>query len=357
MNLSPSETDRHSLNTRVVIVGAGPIGLELAVALKARGIAFEILDAGVIGHTIAWWAPQTRWFSSNERIAIAGVPLLTTDQSKATREEYLTYLRSVVAQFDIQVRCHQRVTDIQRSDDGFVVTSESSNAGLAIECSEVVLAVGGLDHPRRLDIPGADLPHVDGYLREPHRYCGQNVMIIGGRNSAAEAALRLHHVGAHVSLSYRGNELPSDHIKYWLYPELQGLIRAGRIAAYFNTQPVQITPSHVVLTSPDGEQSVAADHVLSLIGYVQDKSLFRTAKVELTGDSERPRVDEESLETSVPGLYVAGTAIAGTQSSHYKIFLENCHDHVDRIVAHIAGEKVAERSREYRLNAEAAPES
>ncbi len=352
----------HRPQTRVAIVGAGPFGIELAVALKRNRIPFEIFDAGPIGKTISWWAPQTRWFSSNDRIAIAGVPLMTPDQAKATREQYLTYLRGIVTQFGIHVRCYQPVIDIRREQSGFTVVSETPGGPSELACEAVVLAVGGLGHARRLGIEGEDLPHVDGYLREPHRYYGRKVLIIGGRNSAVEAALRLHHAGAEVSLSYRGQQLPKDDIKYWLYPELRGLIQAGKITAYLGTRPIRITSSHVVLESSEPakratQTTVAAEEVLTLIGYEQDKTLFHKAGVELVEDAQRPLVDEATLETNVPGIYVGGTAVAGTQSSRYRIFLENCHRHVDQILAHLTGNVAVPSDATFQRQIESAPES
>jgi thioredoxin reductase (NADPH) len=223
--------------TRVVIVGAGPIGLELAVTLRRHQIPFEIFDAGTLGQAIVRWAPETRWFSSNDRIAIAGVPLLTPDQSKATREQYLTYLRGVAAQFAIHLHCYQPLTEIRPRQVGFTVATQTAGEPSEWDCEAVVLAIGGLDRPRRLGIEGEDLPHVAGRMGEPHQYFGRKVLIIGGRNSAVEAALRLYHVGAEVSLSYRHEQLPRDHIKYWLLPEIEGLIRSGHIKAYFGTRP------------------------------------------------------------------------------------------------------------------------
>ena len=356
-----ADPNSRRLSTRVVIVGAGPIGVEVAVACRRRSIPLEILDAGAIGHTISWWAPQTHWFSSNDRIAIAGVPLQTADQGKATREQYLTYLRGVVDQFGIRVRCFQRVVDIRSHLAGFTVVTKSAAGQAEIGCEAVILAVGGLDRARRLGIEGEDQPHVDGYLREPHRYHGRRVLIIGGRNSAVEAALRLHHVGAKVCLSYRGAQLP-DRIKYWLLPEIQGLIRSGRITAHFNTRPTRITPTDVILESVTQPASqapirVPADDVLTLIGYEQDKSLFRRAGVALVGENERPQFDETTMETNVPGIYIAGTAVAGTQTSHYKTFLENCHQHAEQILSHLTGQPAAAHDPRFQQDIEAAPES
>lgn len=343
----------------VTVVGAGPIGLEIAVALKRAGIAFTILDAGSIGQTISWWAPETRWFSSNERISIAGVPLLTTDGSKANREQYLNYLRGVAKQFQLQIQTHTRVTCIDRKADHFCITSKSNGIEQQATATSVILAIGGTDSPRKLSIPGENLPHVDGYLRETHRYFGRRVLVIGGRNSAIEASLRLHHAGAEVTLSYRGRSLPEDGIKYWLQPEISGLIRSGRIQAHFGTVPVAITPNTVQLKSIDDTESilVQVDDVLSLIGYEQDKSLLRAAGVELVDSMKRPVYHPDTMETNVPGLYVAGTATAGTQTSKYRTFLENCHDHAERIVAHLTGASAQDITRDYEQQANMAPES
>ncbi len=358
-----SQRDPQSASTRVAIIGGGPIGLELAVTLKRLGIAFQVFEAGTLGNTIAWWAPQTRWFSSNERIAIAGIPLLTPDQSKASREQYLTYLRGVATQFDIPIRTHCPVVNIHKLDKGFQVTAKPAGGLQTWSAESVVLAVGGTDHPKRLNIPGEDLPIVDGYLRETHRYFGRRVLVIGGRNSAIEAALRLHHAGAHVALSYRGDALPEDGIKYWLLPEIRGLLEAGRVTNLLGTRPVAISESGVRLKTADGSiTEFRADDVLSLIGYEQDKTLLKSAGVHLVDDMQRPEYDPETMQTNVPGLYVAGTATAGTQSSKFKTFLENCHDHVDRIAAHLTGttvEAVRRNSvrRAYSDQIAAAPES
>jgi thioredoxin reductase (NADPH) len=223
----------------------------------------------------------------------------------------------------------------------------------------VVLAIGGTDFPKQLGIPGEDLPHVDGYLRETHRYFRRRVLIIGGRNSAIEAALRLHHAGAEVSLSYRGETLPEDGIKYWLLPEIKGLLKAGRVGNLLGTIPLEITSEAVRLKSRTEDRSfeVPADDVLCLIGYEQDKTLMRQIGVELEGDYGRPTYDEDTMQTNVPGVYIAGTATAGTQSSKYKTFLENCHDHVDKVVAHLSGKVVQSQAKAYQNQIASQPES
>ncbi len=339
-------------SAEVAIVGAGPIGLELAVALKRAKIDYLHFDAKQIGYTISWFAPQTRFFSSNERIAIAGVPLQTADGGKATREEYLAYLRSIVQQFDLRVRTYEPIVGIARHDEhSFMLTSQPASGRRAVyQVNRLVLATGGTDHPRRLGIPGEESPHVSHYFRDPHTTFGKRLLIVGGKNSAVEAALRCHQAGAFVAMSYRRERLPEKSIKYWLLPEIGGLIQSGRIAGHFQTQPVAITPTHVTLKRgplvggerfggerSDGERfDVPADFVLLLIGYEQDNTLFKLAGLALRTDCGAPMFNEQTMEASVPGIYVAGTAVGGTQDK-YTVFIENCHVHVERIVSALTG--------------------
>ena len=323
----------------VIIVGAGPIGIELAVALKKRGIDYLHFDAKQIGYTISWFAPGTKFFSSNERIAIAGVPLETPDQAKATREQYLAYLRTVVTQFDLDIRTYEPIVGIDRVAGDFVITTDSRGGKQTYRCNRLVLCTGGTDHPRKLGIPGEDLPHVDHYFRDPHTYFGQKVLIVGGKNSAVEAALRCHHAGARVAMSYRRDQLPQKSIKYWLLPEISNYFETGRIRSYFPTQPLAITPTHVTLAKLSGSGEtfdVEADFVLALIGYEQDNTLFKLAGVQLVGDCGAPAYDDRTMESNIPNLYVAGTAVGGSQNK-YTVFIENCHVHVDRIVAALTG--------------------
>jgi len=325
----------------VAIVGAGPIGIELAVALKKHGIDYLHFDAKQVGYTISWFAPQTKFFSSSERIAIAGVPLQTPDQNKATREEYLAYLRAVVRQFELKVNTYEPIVGIDRVAGSFVLTTNPRGGRRTYRVNKLILATGGTDHPRKLGIPGEDLPHVDHYFQDPHTYFDRDLLIVGGKNSAVEAALRCHHAGARVSMSYRRDQLPEKSIKYWLLPEINNLFEAGRIKNYFPTQPVAITPTHVTLkrlggSGAGGTFDVPADFVLALIGYEQDNTLFKLAGVQLLGDCGAPAYDDNTMETNVPGVYVAGTAVGGTQDK-YRVFIENCHVHVERIVAALTG--------------------
>jgi thioredoxin reductase (NADPH) len=255
-------------------------------------------------------------------------------------------------QFDLRVNTYEPVVGIEMTDGEFLLTTQYRGGERGCRAKRMVLATGGTDRPRRLNIAGEDLPHVSHYFRDPHSYFRRRLLVVGGKNSAVEAALRCHHAGAQVSLSYRQGELGSS-IKYWLLPEMNDLLRSGRIGPYFHTTPTGITPAEVMLRSTldGGERTVASDFVLLLTGYEQDNSLLKLAGIDLAGECGSPRFDERTMETNVPGLYVAGTAVAGTQDK-YRVFIENCHVHVGRIMAALTGAAAPGAPR-----AEALPES
>lgn len=343
----------------VAIIGGGPIGIELAAALRHAKVSYVHFEAGAIGSTLLWWAPGTRFFSSPERIEIAGVPLALPHQDKASREEYLAYLRGVVRQFDLTIHSYTRVMEIHRADDEFELITQPSAHGVGgpeeiatsarampqaaaqtrWRARNVVLAIGDMHRPRMLGVPGEDLPHVSHYFGEPHWYFGRRVLIAGGKNSAVEAALRLHRIGVDLAMSYRGSEFDPKRVKYWLRPELEWLISKGKIEFHPRTVVTRIEPHQVELASvddPNQRQRIAANSVLLLTGYVQDSSLFERLGIELVGEERAPRFDLHTMQTNVPGVFVAGTAAGGSQR-RARLFIENSHVHVQRIVRTIAG--------------------
>ncbi len=336
-------------HTKVALIGAGPIGIEMAVSLKRAGVDYVHFEAGQIGSTIAWWAPQTRFFSSPERIAVAGVPFATPTQDKGTREDYLNYLRTVVEQFDLPIRTDHRVDEVKKLDDGSFELSVSHRGGRSRwKADKVVLAIGDMHEPKMLGIPGEDLPHVSHYFEEPHSYFRQKVLIVGGRNSAVEAAIRCQRVGADVAISYRGGVFTKK-IKYWLRPELLALIDAGKIAFHKRTIVTAITPTEAVLTPVDDHFTpcgdpfrIPVDRVVLLTGYRQDPTLFQQLGVELEGDRLVPRVNEDTMQTNTPGVYICGTAVAGTQASGVEVYIETSHVHTRRIIRDLTGNTAAD---------------
>lgn len=360
MSDARADTTR-DLDTDVLVVGAGPIGIECAAALANAGIDFEHIDAGPIGSTMAWWAPGTQFFSSPERIGIAGIPLVTRDQHKASREEYLDYLRLVVRTRGLRVRTFERLVAVDRDRDRrFHLTTERTPGGRrSIAASRIVLATGDMHRPKALGIPGEDLPHVSHYLRELHRYFDRDVLIVGGRNSAVEAAIRLYRLGARVAISYRRATF-SKKVKYWLRPELLWLIDSGRIGFYPDSCVTELRTSGQVRlarsASPqladahDGwSHTILADDVLLMTGYEQDPTLFNMFGLELAGPERRPVLDEQTMESTTPGVFVAGTATAGTQASGVTQFIETSHVHVERIAAALQGQRTDAADVRYQL--------
>jgi thioredoxin reductase (NADPH) len=337
-----TNSNQFTASTQVVVIGAGPIGLELATALKRARVDYLHFDAHQIGYTISWWPRNTYFFSTTERIEIAGIPAPSTTQGRLTGEEYLAYLRSIVEQLDLQIQTYEPVTDIQHSESGFCVTTSPLSGEQRYHCQNVVLATGDMHAPNRLGIPGEDLPNVSHYFHDPHDYFRKRLLVVGGRNSAVEAALRCWRAGSQVTISYRRAEFDPKIVKHFLLPDLCAQIELGTIAFLPQTAPVEITPEHTVLEcleegSPTGERIVQPmDFVLLATGFVADMSLFQRAGVNLVGDERAPQHNPESMETNVPGLYVAGTAVAGSQK-RYTLFIENSHAHVGKIMASLTG--------------------
>lgn len=321
---------RHS----VAIIGAGPIGLELAIALKRANVDYIQLEAAQIGATMQWYPLEMIFHSSAERLAIAGVPIQVPDQQKPKREEFLAYLRSVVQQFGLKVHTFERVEQASRREDGtFELRTRAINGQHVYHVDAVVIAIGAMHAPKLLNIPGEDLPHVSHYFRDPHTYFDKQLLIIGGRNSAIEAAVRCQRAGAHVTLSYRRDDFDPGSVKFWLLPEVRAMIRDQRVRFLPRTSVVEIRHGTAVL-EPTGE--IPADFVLALTGYRQDTSLFEMLGVDLQDSDRKPRYDERTMETNVPGVYVAGTAVAGSPVERVRIIVEDCHVHVERIVAALA---------------------
>lgn len=327
------------LEVETIIIGAGPIGIETAIELGRRELPSLVLDAGALGQQILDFPPLTRWFSSPERLSIAGVPFTTPSNEKGTREEYLSYLRAVADQFELKIRTFERVESIVRVEDLLELHTRSlSGIERSYRCTSLVLATGGTALPRMLDIPGEDMPHVQRTIGEPHRFHGRRLLIVGGRNAACEAAVHAFRAGAEVTISYRGDGL-HERVKYWIRPELETMIESEQVHAFFGTLPIRIEPDHVMLRPVGGGDAfeVEADDVLLALGYESDMSLFESLGAELEGDENRVVHDESTMLTSVPGVFVAGTAVAGTQH-RFHLYVENSHVHAVRIAAALAGE-------------------
>ncbi len=333
------------METDVILVGAGPIGIETACALKYAGLDYVHLEAGQVGQTIYDWPRHARFFSSPERVAIAGIPIQTYDQEQLTGETYLAYLRSVVEVYDLAIHLYEPVRSIDKADGRFQVKTEKRGVVHAYSSRYLILATGDMNTVNTLQIPGENLPHVSHRFDEPHRYFRQKLLVVGGRNSALEAALRCFRAGAEVSLSYRRPYLDSARTNSRLHLELSILTRKNYIPFYPATVPVAIGPDWVDLAparrgaaaeTASETQRIEADFVLLLTGFQGEVGWLKHLGAEFMPDSEVPVINEDTMETSVQGLFVAGTAVSGNQQS-YKVFVATAHEHGYRIVRAITG--------------------
>jgi thioredoxin reductase (NADPH) len=337
------DASEHVAPYDVAIIGAGPIGLELAVHLKRAGVRYIHFDARQIADTMTWWPRNTPFFSTTERLAIAGVPIQNNHQGRITGEDYIAYLRGVVELFDLAVNSYEPVTAIARNGAGFVLDTAPQTGPRRYQARRVVLAIGDMHYPNRLGIPGEELPHVSHYFRDPHAYFRRRLLIVGGKNSAVEAALRCWRAGAQVTISYRKPKFDEERVKHWLLPDLHAQIEAGTIRFLPGTLPLAIRPGCVELASvhdgvaqPGAPLLHATDFVLLATGFHGDQRLLEMAGVALRGENCVPVFDPQTMETNTPGLYLAGTVAAGIQQ-RYTLFIENCHEHTARIAAAITG--------------------
>ena len=340
----------------VIIVGGGPSGLATAIAAKQFNLDYVVLEQGVLVDAIVRFPINMVFFTTPELMEIGGIPL-TTPYDKPTRAEALRYYRKVVDTFQLQVSLFEKVTAIHppaasgRSPASggregniapFAVESQTARGVTRIrEARNVVLAMGYYTQPNMLNIPGEDLPHVTHFYKEAHQYYRQRVVIVGGKNSAAEAALDLYRAGASVLIVHRRATL-GESIKYWVKPDIENRIKEGAIEARFLTRVIEIRPAEIVLApagteippQPAAQTVVPADAVLLMTGYRSDTTLLRMAGAEIDEAEGAPVHDPETFETTVPNLFLAGAVVAGRQSG--RIFIENGRFHGQRVIQEIA---------------------
>ncbi len=303
-----------------LIVGAGPIGLACAISARRRGLEALVIDSGPIANAISQYPIGMTFFTTPERLEIGDHPLTCSGQ-KASREEALAYYRGVARAEQLAIAPYCRFVGAERTPDGFACVVATRLGEVTIRTPRLVLATGYLDHPNLLDVPGEDLPHVRHRFDEPHMTTGQEVVIVGAKNSAVEAALLAYRAGATVTLVHRGSAL-KETVKYWLRPDFLNRVAAGEITAHFDTTVQAISMTGVTVQHADGTTSdLPADRVYLLIGYHPDFAMLESLGVALDPVTRRATINPETLETNVPGLHLAGSVASGTKIS--EVFIEN----------------------------------
>jgi thioredoxin reductase (NADPH) len=315
----------------LIVIGAGPAGLATAIAAASAGLDYEVVEKGALVNSILHFPRNMVFFTTPELLEIGGLPFVTPYE-KPTQWEALRYYRRVADAYGLRLALGEEVSALERGSDLFSVVSSGPEGRRSRETRNVVFATGYYDHPNRLDVPGEDLPHVSHYYDEPHPYYRKRVVVVGGKNSAAIAALELHRAGAVVTLVHRHKELGAS-IKYWIKPDIENRLSEGSIASRFETRVAEIRSRSVVLESHGTAEEIPADAVLLMTGYSPDVGLLRAAGVRIDDATLEPSHDPQTLETNVPGLFVAGALASGRQTS--RIFIENGRFHGEAIVAAI----------------------
>jgi thioredoxin reductase (NADPH) len=318
----------------VVVVGAGPCGLAAAISAMRAGLSVAVIERGPVCQTIVEYPLYATFFSTAEKLSIGGLPFLLAD-TKPTRRDALAYYRGVVRHFGIPVRQYETVVAIEgRAPQLRVRSVRRSGEERALRCRAVIVATGYFGTPNKLGVPGEELPHVRHVYREAHEAFDQDVVVVGGGNSAAEAALDLYRTGARVTLVHFGPTW-DKRIKPWVLPDVTNRIQEGSIAAAWDSRVTAIDGSSVVVSGPDGAHEVPADHVYLLTGFAPDTALLRASGVEIDPATGIPAHDPASFETNVRGIYMVGVLVAGYDAN--QVFIENGRFHGDRIVAHLTG--------------------
>jgi thioredoxin reductase (NADPH) len=324
----------------VICIGAGPTGLACAIDARIEGLSSLVIDKGCVCNSLYHYPTNMFFFTTPERMEIGDLPM-TIFGSKPTRAEALKYYRRAVERYGLEVRQYERVEKISGHDGDFTVQTRDEHGRFHdYHSRKIIIATGYYDQANPLGVPGEELPHVSHYFTDPHPYWDQDVVIIGGGNSAAENALELFRAGAHVTIVHRGAEM-SKSLKYWVRPDVDNRIAAGEIRALFNTRVVEIEPGQMVVEKSGVQQTIPAAHVFALTGYHPDFEFLARVGIELDATTKKPKVNAETLETNVPGIYVAGVVVGGLQTS--RIFIENGRFHGKQIISAIAGKgKIAE---------------
>ena len=316
----------------VLVVGAGPTGLACAIEAQRAGLSTVLVDKGCLCNSLFHYPSNMTFFTTPELLEIGDMPFSSPNQ-KPSRNEALEYYRKVAEHYQLEMRLYQTVSSLTGEDGDFVITTVDRFARQRVYAArKVILATGYYDLPNYLEVPGEELPKVLHYYHDPHPYYDQHVVVIGGKNSAAIAALDLWRHGAHVTLVHRGAAM-HRHVKYWILPDINNRIKNGEVTAYFSSSVTSIAKDSVELLTPKGLVTLDNDFVFALTGYHPDFDFLTAVGVQMEGKDRCPACDPQSLESNIPGLYLAGVIVAGMRTN--EIFIENGRFHGRQIAQDI----------------------
>ena len=318
----------------IVCIGAGPTGLACAIEARRAGMRALVIDKSCLCNSIYHYPVNMVFFTTPELLEIGDLPLVCAAE-KPTRVEALKYYRRTAEHYELELRLFELVLRVEGSDGKFsVFTRNEKGVEQQYASRKIVVASGYYDLPNPLNVPGEELPHVSHYYTEPHEYWREPVVVIGGKNSAAEAALDLYRNGAQVTLVHRDAQLGTT-IKYWVRPDIENRIKAGQITAFFQTHVKEISRDEVIVANGAGEKRLPARRVFALTGYHPDFEFIESLGVHLDPETRKPTLDPNTLESNVPGIHLAGVVIGGRHTG--EIFIENGRFHGKQIIDGLAG--------------------
>jgi len=313
----------------ILCIGAGPTGLACAMDAKNAGMRALVIDKGCLCNSIFRYPVNMVFFTTPELLEIGGLPMVSMGD-KPTRGEALKYYRKGAEHYKLELRLYERVLRVDGHDGAFTVVTENElGKELRYHAKKVVVATGYYDLPNEMGVPGEHLPHVNHYYTEPHPFWNEDVVVIGGKNSAVESALDLYRNGARVTLLVRSAELGQS-LKYWVRPDIENRIKAGQIKAVFNSRIKEFLPGGLLVENDAGVREIQARQVFALTGYHPDYDFIESLGVKLDPESRRPAIDPDSLQSNVPGIFVAGVIIGGRHTG--EIFIENGRFHGGQII-------------------------
>lgn len=314
---------------QIIIIGAGPCGLAAGLALQKKGYDPLIIEKENVAHSIYRYPAHQTFFSSSDNLEIGGYPFPSIER-KPKRHEALVYYRTVADRSGLRINAYEKVLKVQKEENGFLLeTVTKTDEKKEYRAKYVIVATGYYDNPNMMGIEGEELPHVFHYFKEAHPYYKQNVVVIGGKNSAVDAALALEQAGANVTVIYRGDRF-SEAVKPWILPDFHSLVRREIVTMHFNAEVTKITKTDVHFEKEGRAYQVPADFVFAMTGYHPDHTFLQKIGVEMDEETGRPTYDEETMESNVAGLFIAGVIAAGNNAN--EIFIENGRFHGDKIV-------------------------
>lgn len=312
----------------VIIIGAGPIGLACGIEAKKSGLKYLIIEKGCLVNSLYHYPLNMTFFSTSEKLEIGGVPFISHG-AKPNRFEALEYYRRVCTSWDLKVNLYEKVEKVT-SQNGL---HEISTSKASYKATSLILALGFYDLPYLLNVPGEDLPKVRHYYDEPHPYFNQKVIVVGAANSAVDVALETYRKGARVTMVIRESEI-RESVKYWVRPDIENRIKEGTIKAYFNSEIIKIENEFVEIRTPEGTLKLENDFVLAMTGYQPPFKFMRTMGIQFQDDEyHTPVYDADTMESSVPNLYLAGVVCGGLKTN--KWFIENSRVHAEMIISAI----------------------